>query len=80
VYLSQDAEDAALVGRCLGGDQQAFEALVERYHRMMFNVAARMLGNRDDAADATQNALVKVYRNLARFNPEHRFFSWVYRI
>ncbi|MGH9410657.1 MAG: RNA polymerase sigma factor, partial [Vicinamibacterales bacterium] len=62
MYLSQDAEDAALVGRCLEGDQRAFETLIERYQRPLFNVAHRMLGDREDAADALQNALVRVYQ------------------
>jgi len=80
VYLSQDVEDAALVDRCLSGDQRAFESLVERHQRALFNVAARMLGNRDDAADATQNAFVRVYQHLGSFDPHHRFFSWIFRI
>jgi RNA polymerase sigma-70 factor (ECF subfamily) len=80
VYLSQDAEDAALVGRVLSGDMVAFELLVERYQRPLFNVAARMLGSREDAADATQNALVRIYENIRAFDQGRRFFSWSYRI
>jgi RNA polymerase sigma-70 factor (ECF subfamily) len=80
VYLPQDVEDAALVERCLGGDQRAFEALVLRHQRSLFTVAARMLGSRDDAADATQNAFVRVYQNLGSYDPRYRFFSWIYRI
>jgi RNA polymerase sigma-70 factor (ECF subfamily) len=80
VYLSQDVEDAALVQRVLGGDQRAFATLVERHQRPLFTVAARILGNRDDAADATQNAFVRVYQNLGSYDPQHKFFSWIYRI
>jgi RNA polymerase sigma-70 factor (ECF subfamily) len=80
VYLSQDADDVALVQRSLGGDQRAFELLVERHQRGLFTVAARMLGNRDDAADATQNAFVRVYQHLGSYDPRHRFYSWIYRI
>ena len=54
VYLSQDAEDAAWVARSLKGDAAAFEVLVERYQRVLYTVAYRMLGNQDDARDATQ--------------------------
>ena len=39
-----------------------------------------MLGNREDAADALQSALIKAYEHLASFDPRHRFFSWIYRI
>jgi RNA polymerase sigma-70 factor (ECF subfamily) len=80
VYLSQDSDDAALVGRCRAGDAKAFEVLVERHQRVLLSVAHRMLGNREDARDATQNTFVKVFQNLDTYDPDHRFFSWVYRI
>ena len=80
VYLSQDAEDADLVARCRAGDQKGFEALVRRHERALFNVALRMVGDRETAADATQNTFVKVYEHLDEFDFQHRFFSWVYRI
>jgi RNA polymerase sigma-70 factor, ECF subfamily len=80
VYFSQDAEDAALVARSLQGDAAAFEILVERYQRVLYTVAFRMLGNQDDARDAMQTAFVRAYERLATFNPDHRFFSWIYRI
>jgi RNA polymerase sigma-70 factor (ECF subfamily) len=80
VYLGQDAQDHDLVARCLAGDAAAFEPIVERYQRVLFTVAARMLGDRDRAADATQNAFVSAYRKLATFDPQRRFFSWIYRI
>jgi RNA polymerase sigma-70 factor (ECF subfamily) len=80
VYLPQDAEDAALVARCRAGDQAAFELLVRRHQRSLFNVAVRMVGNREDAADATQNAFVKIYEHLDAYDSDRRFFSWMYRI
>jgi RNA polymerase sigma-70 factor (ECF subfamily) len=46
----------------------------------MFTVALRMLGNREDAKDATQEAFVKAYSRLATFDPAYRFYSWMYRI
>jgi RNA polymerase sigma-70 factor, ECF subfamily len=80
VYLTQDEEDAAVVGRCLGGEPAAFEDLVNRYQRPLFNVALRLLGRYDEASDATQNAFVKAYAHLDSFDPAQRFFSWIYRI
>lgn len=80
MYLSQDAEDAALVARCRAGDQVGFELLVRRHERVLFNVALRMVGNRDEAADATQSTFVKAYEHLDEFDFAHRFFSWMYRI
>jgi RNA polymerase sigma-70 factor (ECF subfamily) len=80
VYVAQDAEDLALVGRCLAGDTAAFETLVTKHQRVFFTVAIRMLGNRDEASDAVQNTFVKVYEKLDTFDRTRRFFSWVYRI
>jgi RNA polymerase sigma-70 factor, ECF subfamily len=80
VYVDQDANDLALVERCRGGETAAFEALVERYQRVLFTVALRMLGDYDAASDAAQNAFVKAYQKLDTFDPTRRFFSWIYRI
>lgn len=80
MYLPQDPDDAALVARCRAGDQAGFELLVRRHQRPLFNIALRMLGNREDAADATQNAFVKVYEHLDAYDVDRRFFSWMYRI
>ncbi|HEX6464260.1 MAG TPA: sigma-70 family RNA polymerase sigma factor [Vicinamibacterales bacterium] len=66
--------------RCLEGDRAAFEELVQRYQRPLFNVALRLLGRYDEASDATQNVFVKAYRHLETFDATQRFFSWIYRI
>lgn len=80
VYFTEDADDAALVRQVLGGETAAFELLVRRYQRVLFTVALRMLGDREEARDATQNALVKAYQKLATYDAKYRFFSWIYRI
>lgn len=80
VHSPQDQDDGAVVARCLRGDTAAFALLVERYERVLFSVALRMLGDAEDARDATQDAFVKVYQRLGDYNAEYRFFSWIYRI
>ena len=80
MYFDQSAEDGAAVKRCLNGEPAAFEVLVGRYQQIMFNVALRMLGNYEDARDAAQNTFVKAYEKLGTYDPERRFFSWIYRI
>ena len=75
-----DTDDAAVVARCLAGEHNAYEAIVTRYQKGLFNVALRMLGNYEDARDATQTAFIKAYEHLDSFNPEQRFFNWLYRI
>ena len=72
--------DAALVNECLCGDRKAMSQLVSQYQRPVFNAAYRILGNMDDAADATQTVFLKVFENIGKYNQEFKFFSWVYRI
>ena len=80
MYFTQDSDDAALVGRSVAGDAAAFETLVLRYERVLFGVALRMLGDYDEARDATQAALIKAYRKLRSFDPRYRFSTWIFRV
>ncbi|HSD25662.1 MAG TPA: sigma-70 family RNA polymerase sigma factor [Vicinamibacteria bacterium] len=68
------------MARCRGGEVDAFEPLVVRYQRVLFNVAWRMVGSREDARDVVQGAFVKAWEKLDTFDPRRRFFSWMYRI
>lgn len=72
--------DAKLVLDCQKGDLHAFEVLIGRYEKPVFNAALRMLGDTDDAADVTQTAFMKAFEKLDRYNPDYRFYSWLYRI
>jgi len=72
--------DIELVERCLEGDNRAFEQLVDRYHLPMYRTALGITGNPDRAKDVTQNAFVKAWKNIDSYNPDYRFFSWLYRI
>jgi RNA polymerase sigma-70 factor (ECF subfamily) len=78
--MVETEDEAALVARCLRGDPDAFEPLVKRYERVLFSVALRLVGDYEDARDATQNALVRAYVHLETFDPTRKFFSWIYRI
>lgn len=73
-------EDLQLIQRYLSGDRKAFESLVDRYQKTVFNVAYRMAHNADDAADITQNVFIKASEKLDTFKPQYKFFSWIYRI
>jgi len=73
-------EDAALVNGCKHGDRRAMSRLVSEYQRPVFNAAYRILGNLDDAADATQTVFLKVFEHIADYDQKFKFFSWVYRI
>lgn len=81
--VSRD-EDAREIGRLLreaqAGDERAFGALVRRYEPRALAVARRLLGNRDDALDATQDALLRLFRFIGRVDGERDFGAWVYRV
>jgi len=76
----QEPNDKDLVKRCLSGDLKAFEILLERYQKPVFNVALRLLSNTEDAADVTQATFVKAYEKLNSYDSRYKFFSWLYRI
>jgi RNA polymerase sigma-70 factor, ECF subfamily len=75
-----EPDDKDLVRRCLNGDLKAFEIILERYQKPIFNVALRVLSNTTDAADVTQATFVKAYEKLSSYNEHYKFFSWLYRI
>ena len=72
--------ELALIRSARDGDARAFEALVEEYQGVLYNLAQRMTGSREDAQDLTQTVFLKVWRNLASYDPQYRFYSWIYRI
>ena len=73
-------EDAAAVANARAGDKEAFRLLVERHSHALFRLAYRMTGNEYDAEDVVQEALVKAYRSLDRFEDRSSVGSWLYRI
>lgn len=72
--------DELLVRRAQRGDRFAFERLVERHQARLYTLAARVLGSREDAADAVQDALVRAWLALPKFRRDARFSTWLYRI
>lgn len=75
-----EPDDTDLINSCMQGDRKAFEGLLVRYEKPVFNAAFRMLNNSEDAKDVTQTVFLRAYENLDHFNPNFRFFSWIYRI
>jgi RNA polymerase sigma-70 factor (ECF subfamily) len=74
------SDDAQLVTRAQAGQLDAFDELVRRYRVPTYRIALRMLGEAADAEDATQDAFVQAWRNLAGFRSEAAFSTWLYRI
>ena len=72
--------DRELIENCMNGDRQAIEALLFRYEKPVYNAAYRMLNSSEDARDVTQTVFLKVLEKLDSYDPQYRFFSWIYRI
>ena len=77
--MNEDS-DGILVQRCRAGDRRAFEALVGRYEKPVFNAALRMLRNPEDARDVAQTVFLKAFEHLVDYDLKYRFYSWIYWI
>ena len=73
--------DAQLVVLALDGDSVAFETLFKRYREEIYALClGRTMGNKEDASDLVQETFVKVYLNLAKYDPRYTFGQWIYTI
>lgn len=73
-------EDRALIKLAQAGDLAAFRRLVERHQRRAFSVAVALVRNDDDAREIVQEAFLRTFKSLARFQSDSTFFTWLYRI
>ncbi len=75
-----DRSDVELMLALKAGDEEAFQVLVQRHMAAVLNLAYRYLGNRADADDLAQEIFLKVHRARARWRPEAKFTTWLYRV
>lgn len=73
-------DEAGLVEQARAGDPEAFRVLVERYQRKLYGLALAMVKEPDEARDVVQEAFLKAWRNLDRFEGQAKFYTWLYRI
>src|ERR1039457_3475871 len=78
--LTLQSEEAALIADLQAGSEEAFAWLIARFHQPIYSLLARMLHDRADAADLTQEVFVKVFRGVGRFHGESSLRTWIYRI
>ena len=72
--------DAEIIRECQRGDQKAYAALMEKYQERAFWVAYNMVSNQDEARDVVQEAFIRVFRAINRFDFNMSFYTWLYRI
>jgi RNA polymerase sigma-70 factor (ECF subfamily) len=75
-----DADDRTLVGLCLAGRRAAFDVIVERHRRQVYQLCYRYVGNHEDAADLAQDTFIRAFKGLKGFKGEASLATWLYRI
>ena len=78
--LAEGIGDAECVKRVQQGDIDSFEVLVRRYEKAIFNLAYRLLGNYDEAAEVAQDVFLSAFKSIHQFRGEANFSTWLYRI
>ena len=73
-------DERVQIAAAANGDDDAFSEIVERYQKPVYNLCCRLLGNPGDAEDASQEAFMKAYRGLKKYDPERPFMSWMLAI
>ncbi len=77
---SAETNEEELVRRIQRGDEAAFDQLMDVCGPRVFSLAYRMIGNHDDAQDVAQEAFIRIYRGLKKFDGRASFTTWMYRI
>jgi RNA polymerase sigma-70 factor (ECF subfamily) len=78
--FDEQTDDSALVKATLDGHRAAFDLIVERYRRTVYQVCFRFVGNHEDASDLAQDAFIRAYRALGKFKGDSALGTWLYRI
>ncbi len=78
--LMNHLDDQSCISAVLAGDVNAYSTLVKRYEKPIFNLMYRMTGSHADALDLAQDAFIKAYQQLDRFQSDKKFFPWLYTI
>jgi RNA polymerase sigma-70 factor (ECF subfamily) len=77
---SSATDDQRLVRRALRGDRRAFEMIVRKYQQPLLQYVGRMIREREQALDVSQEVFLRAYASLASYRPEYKFSTWLFRI
>jgi RNA polymerase sigma-70 factor, ECF subfamily len=78
--IFREVEDRDLIAKARKGDVEAYNLLVSRWEKRVFNYLLRLVSNREDALDLSQEAFLKAYQNLRKLDDPARFSAWLFRI
>lgn len=74
------AEDIILIDEAIAGKQEAYEKLMNKYKQLIYNLIFRMIRNREDVEDLTQEAFIKAFNSLEKFDRQFSFSTWLFKI
>ncbi len=72
--------DNQIINEILEGDTNVFSVLVDRYKDLVFTLALRMVKNREEAEEVSQDTFIKVFKNLSKFKGKSKFSTWIYKV
>ena len=72
--------DQIIINQIIEGDTNAFAQLVDRYKDLVFTLAMRMMKNREEAEEVSQDTFIKVYKSLHKFKGDSKFSTWIYKV
>lgn len=75
-----DQKEKRLIKKVKKGDHQAFADLVDCYKNSVYSICLRMVGNREEAEDISQEAFIRAYNNISKFDSDRKFSTWLFRI
>ncbi len=75
-----DMSEIKLIKKILAGEKQLFSQVIDRYQRSIYNLAYRMLGNREDALDIAQETFLRTFKSLNSYDQNRPFSPWIHRI
>lgn len=78
--MTDNRSDLEIIHQVLDGDKSSYGSLVDKYKDFAFTIAFRIMNNTPDAEEVAQDAFIKAFRSLAKFNQEAKFTTWLYRI
>lgn len=76
----ENADDRALISAFVGGRREAFDVIVKRHQRAVYQLCYRFVGNHEDAADLAQDVFVRAFKGLQNFKGESALGTWLYRV
>jgi RNA polymerase sigma-70 factor (ECF subfamily) len=80
MIIDHQSDDETMIRRCQAGEKDCYAVLVDRYRKMVFNVAYRMLGDGDSAKDLAQESFIAAYHGIGQFRFGAKFSTWLYSI